>query len=123
RRWGAGDKLMALVVGGGYAEYCVAHESHALPVPAGLTLIEAAAIPETFFTVWHNVFERGACKRARLCWCTAAPLESAPRPSRSPKHGERGCLPRQARWKSAKPVNVSAPTLPSTTGTRILSRQ
>src|SRR5437763_12229473 len=53
---------MALLVGGGYAEYCAAHESHALPVPAGLTLIAAAAIPETFFTVWHNVFERGALK-------------------------------------------------------------
>jgi NADPH2:quinone reductase len=50
---------MALVVGGGYAEYCAAHESHALPIPSGLTSIEAAAIPETFFTVWHNVFERG----------------------------------------------------------------
>jgi NADPH2:quinone reductase len=50
---------MALVVGGGYAEYCPAHESHCLPVPSSLTLIEAAAIPETFFTVWHNVFERG----------------------------------------------------------------
>ena len=50
---------MALVVGGGYAQYCAAHESHALPVPSGLSLIEAAAIPETFFTVWHNLFERG----------------------------------------------------------------
>ena len=50
---------MALVVGGGYAEYCLAHESHALPIPAGLSLIAAAAIPETFFTVWHNAFERG----------------------------------------------------------------
>ena len=50
---------MALVVGGGYAEFCIAHESHALPVPAGLSLIEAAAIPETFFTVWYNMFERG----------------------------------------------------------------
>jgi NADPH:quinone reductase-like Zn-dependent oxidoreductase len=50
---------MALVVGGGYAQYCPAHEGHALPVPTGLTLIEAAAIPETFFTVWHNPFERG----------------------------------------------------------------
>jgi NADPH2:quinone reductase len=50
---------MALVVGGGYAQYCPAHESHALPVPAGVTLTEAAAIPETFFTVWHNAFERG----------------------------------------------------------------
>ena len=50
---------MALVVGGGYAEFCIAHESHALPVPAGLSPIEAAAIPETFFTVWYNAFERG----------------------------------------------------------------
>jgi NADPH2:quinone reductase len=47
------------VVGGGYAEYCPAHESHCLPVPAGLSMVEAAAIPETFFTVWHNTFERG----------------------------------------------------------------
>src|SRR5947209_17105888 len=53
---------MALLVGGGYAEYCAAHETHALPVPAGLTLIAAAAIPETFFTVWHNAFERGGLK-------------------------------------------------------------
>src|ERR1700716_1967343 len=62
RRWKLGDKVMALVVGGGYAEYCPAHESHCLPVPAGLSMVEAAAIPETFFTVWHNTFERGALK-------------------------------------------------------------
>jgi NADPH2:quinone reductase len=61
-RWKVGDAVTALLVGGGYAEYCVAHESHALPVPAGLTMAEAAAIPETFLTVWHNVFERGALK-------------------------------------------------------------
>jgi NADPH2:quinone reductase len=59
QRWKLGDKVMALVVGGGYAEYCPAHETHALPLPRGLTLVEAAAIPETFLTVWHNVFERG----------------------------------------------------------------
>src|SRR5882672_2025816 len=58
-RWKIGDKVMALVVGGGYAEYCPAHESHCLPVPDGLSMVEAAAIPETFFTVWHNTFERG----------------------------------------------------------------
>jgi len=58
-RWNKGDKVMALVVGGGYAEYCLAFASHALPVPASLSMIEAAAVPETFFTVWHNVFERG----------------------------------------------------------------
>jgi NADPH:quinone reductase len=59
RRWKETDQVMALVVGGGYAEFCIAHESHALPVPAGLSLIEAAAVPETFFTVWYNMFERG----------------------------------------------------------------
>lgn len=58
-RWNKGDKVMALVVGGGYAEYCLAYASHALPVSTSLSMIEAAAIPETFFTVWHNVFERG----------------------------------------------------------------
>jgi len=58
-RWKLGDKVMALVVGGGYAEYCPAHESHCLPVPGSLSLAEAAAIPETFFTVWYNTFERG----------------------------------------------------------------
>src|SRR5262245_299426 len=62
KRWKLGDKVMALVGGGGYAEYCPAHESHALPVPPGLTLVTAAAIPETFFTVWHNAFERGRLK-------------------------------------------------------------
>jgi NADPH2:quinone reductase len=58
-RWKLGDQVMALVSGGGYAQYCVAHESHCLPIPAGIDLIQAAAIPETYFTVWHNVFERG----------------------------------------------------------------
>src|SRR6187455_2746181 len=61
KRWKIGDRIMALVSGGGYAEYCVAHESHALPV-SGLSMVEAAAIPETFFTVWHNAFERGGLK-------------------------------------------------------------
>lgn len=54
-----GDSVCALIAGGGYAEYCRVHESNALPVPAGLSITEAAAIPETFFTVWVNVFQRG----------------------------------------------------------------
>jgi len=58
-RWKDGDKVMALVVGGGYAEYCLAHETHALPIPPSVSAVEAAAVPETFFTVWYNVFERG----------------------------------------------------------------
>jgi putative PIG3 family NAD(P)H quinone oxidoreductase len=57
-----GDRVCALVAGGGYAQYCTVHETNALPVPPSLTMTEAAAIPETFFTVWHNVFERGALK-------------------------------------------------------------
>jgi NADPH2:quinone reductase len=61
KRWKTGDRVMALVIGGGYAEYALAHEGHALPV-SSLPMIEAAAIPETFFTVWHNVFERGHLK-------------------------------------------------------------
>jgi NADPH2:quinone reductase len=61
-RWKVGDKVTALVAGGGYAEYCVVHETISLPVIKELSMVEAAAIPETFFTVWHNVFERGALK-------------------------------------------------------------
>jgi putative PIG3 family NAD(P)H quinone oxidoreductase len=63
RRWRLGDAVCALVNGGGYAEYCRVHETNALQVPPGFTFTEAGALPETFFTVWHNVFERGALKK------------------------------------------------------------
>jgi NADPH:quinone reductase len=62
RRYKTGDQVCALVPGGGYADYCAVHEDNALPVPAGFSLIEAAALPETYFTVWTNVFERGGLK-------------------------------------------------------------
>jgi putative PIG3 family NAD(P)H quinone oxidoreductase len=58
-RWRFGDQVCALTPGGGYAEYVKVHATHALPVPSGFTFTEAAAVPETYFTVWHNVFERG----------------------------------------------------------------
>lgn len=61
-----GELVCGLVPGGGYAEYCVVDETNALPVPGGLTLTEAAAVPETFFTVWHNVFERGGLKAGEM---------------------------------------------------------
>src|SRR5689334_6444963 len=61
-RWKLGDKVCALVPGGGYAEYMNVHESNALPVIPQLSMVEAGAIPETYFTVWHNVFERGGLK-------------------------------------------------------------
>jgi NADPH:quinone reductase len=61
-RYRLGDMVCALVPGGGYAEYCLAAEDNSLPVPQGLSLIEASALPETYFTVWTNVFQRGGLK-------------------------------------------------------------
>jgi putative PIG3 family NAD(P)H quinone oxidoreductase len=57
-----GDKVMSLVAGGGYAQYCIAQDAQAMTVPPSLSIQEAGAIPETLMTVWHNVFERGALK-------------------------------------------------------------
>ena len=58
-QWQIGDSVCALTPGGGYAEYCAVPASNCLPVPRGLALIDAAALPENYFTVWTNVFERG----------------------------------------------------------------
>lgn len=58
-----GDKVCALVTGGGYADYCLANASLCLPIPDNLTFVEAAGIPEAFFTVWSNVFDRGQLKQ------------------------------------------------------------
>ena len=58
-QWKAGDKVCALIPGGGYAEYAIAHAGSAMPVPAPLSLVEAAGLPETVLTVWNNVFEMG----------------------------------------------------------------
>ena len=60
--WQLGDEVCALVTGGGYAEYCVAPAAQCLPIPHGLSLLEAAGIPETYFTVWSNVFDRGGLR-------------------------------------------------------------
>ena len=60
--WSIGDKVTALLPGGGYAGYAIAAAGLCLPVPPGISMIEAAALPETFFTVWTNLFDRGRCK-------------------------------------------------------------
>ncbi|WP_304191153.1 NAD(P)H-quinone oxidoreductase [Lentibacter algarum] len=60
--WAVGDKVCSLLPGGGYAEYVTTPAAHALPVPKGMSLKEAACLPETFFTVWTNVFQRGGLK-------------------------------------------------------------
>src|SRR6201999_2619992 len=58
-----GDKVMSLVAGGGYAQYCIAQDAQAMAVPPSLSIEEAGALPETLMTVWHNVFERGALQK------------------------------------------------------------
>jgi len=63
-RWKVGDKVCALVMGGGYAEYCTVPAGQCLPIPNNLSFVEAASLPETFFTVWSNVFDRGNLKNA-----------------------------------------------------------
>ncbi|HWL18583.1 MAG TPA: NAD(P)H-quinone oxidoreductase [Bradyrhizobium sp.] len=62
RKHKIGDKVMSLVAGGGYAQYCIAQDAQAMTVPSALSMLEAGATPETLMTVWHNVFERGALK-------------------------------------------------------------
>lgn len=62
-RYQVGDQVCALVAGGGYAQYAVVHEDNALPIPSGLSLEEAGALPETYFTVWTNVLQRGGLKK------------------------------------------------------------
>jgi NADPH2:quinone reductase len=62
RKHKLGDKVMSLVAGGGYAQYCIAQDAQAMAVPPSLSMKEAGALPETLMTVWHNVFERGALK-------------------------------------------------------------
>ena len=61
-RWKIGDRVTALLPGGGYAEFAAVDGRHALPLPAGLDFVQSAALPETVFTVWSNVFERGALR-------------------------------------------------------------
>src|SRR5262245_65695037 len=62
KRHKVGDKVMSLVAGGGYAQYCIAQDAQAMSVPPALSIQEAGALPETLMTVWHNVFERGGLK-------------------------------------------------------------
>ncbi len=66
KRWKVGDKICALAHGGGYAEYCVVPEVQALPVPKGLSMAEAASLPETFFTVWSNVYDRAGLQPGEM---------------------------------------------------------
>ena len=93
--WRTGDRVCALVAGGGYAEYCVAPAPQCLPVPRGMDFVHAAAIPETFFTVWTNVFERGRLQAGRVDADSRRDrAASARRRSSSRAHVGRACSPR-----------------------------
>ena len=67
KRWKSGDKVCALLGGGGYSEYVVVDERHCLPVPSTLDFTSAACLPETVFTVWHNLFQRGGLTAGEFC--------------------------------------------------------
>ncbi len=83
-----GDRVCALTNGGGYAEYCAVPAGQTLPIPAGLSFSEAAAIPETFFTVWANVFQLGKLQPGEAFWSTAAPADWHHRGPAVPRAGD-----------------------------------
>ena len=120
--WAVGDEVCALLPGGGYAEFVVTPAAHCLPVPKGMGLKEAACLPETYFTVWSNVFERGGLQAGERFLVHGALPGLAPRRSNWPMSGVHGCSPPPGRPKNAPFVKSSALNGRSITGTRILSR-
>jgi NADPH:quinone reductase-like Zn-dependent oxidoreductase len=114
-----GDMVCALLPGGGYAEYVTTPAAHCLPVPKGLSLKEAACLPETYFTVWSNVFMRGGLKAGERFLVHGG--SSGRRRSSLPMSLARGSLPPQARTRSARPAGSWAPMWRSTTARRISS--
>ena len=66
KRWKVGEQVVALTNGGGYAEYCAVHAQHCMPVPEGLSLVDAAGLPETYFTVWSNLFVEGGLSQGQV---------------------------------------------------------
>jgi len=84
-----GDRVCALVAGGGYAEFCVAPVGQCLPVPKGLSDVEAASLPETFFTVWSNVFDRGRLQAGETFMVQGGTVVSASLRSRWPRRWAR----------------------------------
>ena len=96
-----GDRITSLLPGGGYAEYAIAAAPLCMPVPTGLSMVEAAALPETFLTVWTNLFERSGCKSGDVVLIHAAPAASAPPRSSSRTCGAPVLPPRDRRRRRA----------------------
>ena len=103
-RWKKGDEVCALISGGGYAEHALAHEGTCLPIPRGWSFAEASSLPETVFTVWHNVFQRGQLKRNNISWFMEEAVASELRLYNWQRPTERKCLHQPAAKKSARPA-------------------
>ena len=117
RPWRTADEVCALVAGGGYAELCAAPGVQCLPVPRSLTLVEAAAVPETYFTVWTNLFDsRPAGPRRMGCSSTAARAASDPQPSSWPTRWAPSSSPRRGATRNARRRPGLARGSRSTTG-------
>ena len=114
-----GDEVCALLSGGGYATRVAVPAGQVMPVPAGVDLVTAAALPEVAGTVWSNVMMVAGLRRGRhASWCTAAPAASAPSRSSWPRPSARGCSPPAARPRSWPSVPSWVRTSPSTTATQ-----
>ena len=106
--WSVGDEVCALLAGGGYAELVAVPAGQLMPVPAGVSLVEAAALPEVACTVWSNVFMLAGLQATRSSWSTEAPAGSAPSPSSSPGPGREGLHDRRLAEKLAVCAELGA---------------
>ena len=113
-----GDRVCALVAGGGYAEYCLAPAVLCLPAPKPLSMTEAAALPETFFTVWTNVFQRGGLRGGESILIHGGSSGIGTTAINWPRPSAPGSSPRRAAWRNAGPAKNWAPSGRSTTGKR-----
>ena len=116
-----GDKVCALVTGGGYAQYCVAAAPLCLPIPAGLSAVEAAALPETFFTVWTNVFDRGRLQAGETFLIHGGSSGIGTTAIQLAKHFGATVYATAGRPRSAPRANRWAQTPPSTTARKTSS--
>ena len=114
-----GEMVCALTNGGGYAEYCVAPSPQCLPWPKGYDAIRAAALPETYFTVWANLFQIGRLTIGESVLVHGGQAASVSRPSSLHVNSAAASLLRKGAGRSATPARSSAQTLPSTIARRI----
>lgn len=121
-RWSVGDTVVALTNGGGYAEYVAVDAGHCLTVPPGISLLDAAGLPETYFTVWSNVFIGAGLKAGKPSWSTAVPAASARPAYNSAKPLAPKSLPPTVRKPAARCARTSALTGWWITGPRISSK-